>query len=156
MAEYEQHSRRQTDSRLRKFWHDWMPLIACVASLAGAFGGMVYGGTVWKTTVEHSLNDLKDGQKSQNERLGHIEAEHHVMVEKIDKVMFRLRIPIDDTYPPEYHAWPQQDRKGPDATLDRELDKLYKNDGHSFAQPTQPVVGSMQAPPPPQMSRKEW
>jgi hypothetical protein len=133
-----------------------MPILSVCASIFISFGGAVWGVSTWKVSLENRLD-------RQDERLGNIEREHHVMVGKLDKtegkldkVMFRLRIPLDDPYAPEYHTWPQMERKGPDANLDKELQKLYQNDKHSRAIPPDPVLGLMQVPPPPQFARREW
>jgi hypothetical protein len=150
--------RRRTDSRLRQFWHDWMPIITFCASALGCFGGGVWGVSSYKNHIDTSLNTLEIGQKN-------IETEHHMLSvkldredEKINKVMFRLRIPIDDISP-EYHTWPQDNRKGPDATLDKDLENIYKNDKHSRVAPPDPVLGLMHVPPDPQITttqRNTW
>jgi hypothetical protein len=116
---------------------------------------MVAAVTSYKVTLETKLSKLEEGQKDTKESLASISQEHHTLMEddlkqnaKIDKIMFRLRIPIDDVYP-VYHTWPQT-TKTPDAELDKELNDLFRNDKHSRVQPQGMVVGSVEAPPPPQ------
>ncbi len=149
--------RRQTDSKVRKFWHDWMPILTFCASALGCFGGMVAAVTSYKVTLETKLSDLQTGQKETKDALSSISQEHHtLMVDdvkqnvKIDKIMFRLRIPIDDVTP-DYHTWPLDQRKGPDANLDQELEKLY-NDKHSRSVPPDPMLGLMRVPLPTKVS----
>ena len=144
--------RRVTDSKLRQFWHNWMPIISFCASALIGFGGAVWAVSSYKSNLDHSLNDLKDGQSKAEDRLTRIEIEHHVMVNKLDRVMFRLHIPLDDSFPVDHYAWPQDQRKGPDANLDKDLDKLYRNEKHSRAVPPDPVLGLMKVPSPPLVS----
>lgn len=157
LEKYEQHGRRLTDSKLRRLWHGWMPILSVCASVLISFGGAVWTISSYKTTLENTLSDLKTGQADTKKKLADIDAEHHIMMNQLNKVMFRLRIPLNDPFPPEYHTWPMDERKGPDAEID--VEKLLKNDGHSRMQPQQPVVGSMQAPFPPLNSdtqRPSW
>jgi hypothetical protein len=151
MANEHEQRRRQTDSRIKKFWHDWVPVLSICCSVLIGFGGAVWTVSTYKSSLEERLDKLKEGQTQLDGRMQTIEQQHGMMENKLDKLMFRLRIPIDDV-DPEYHAWPQKERKGPDANLDKELDKLYKNDKHSSAFPPDPVLGLMQVPPPPQIS----
>ena len=162
----EQERRRQTDTKIRKFWHDWMPIITFCISALCAFGGFVWGVSYWKAQLENTLSELKAGQEGMKNDLANVQKEHHVLMVKVDqqdvkmdKVMFRLHIPLDDASSPDFYTWPKDQRIGPDANLDKELEQIYKNDKHSRVVPPDPVLGLMRVPPPPQDStsnRNNW
>jgi len=147
--------RRQEDSKMRTFWHDqipaWLPICG---SIVVGFSTCVWVVSAYYTGLNKTISEMRYD-------LNDVKEQHAMMIENQalfqrnqDRMMIWMKIPLDPHMPTYYPVQPNI----PDAKIDLHLMPATPPDKKSSLE-SEPVIGSMQAPPPPQeagTNRTSW